>query len=76
MFWLKRTCNHYPLTDSAYNATKDLKAFGKTVRYAGKTLLVAGVALDVLELGMSIDIGLKDADCNRFAKWSRSCESV
>ena len=68
MFWLKRICNHYPLTDSAYNATKDLKAFGKTVRYVGKTLLVAGVALDVLELDMFIDIGLKDADCNRLVR--------
>ena len=60
--WLKKNFNHYPLTDNAYNATKDLKAFGKTVRYAGRTLLIAGVALDTLELGMAIDKDLKDAD--------------
>lgn len=30
--WLKKNFNHYPLTDNAYNATKDLKAFGKNVR--------------------------------------------
>lgn len=60
--WLKKNFNHYPLTDNAYNATKDLKAFGKNVRYAGRTLLIAGVALDTLELGMAIDKDLKDAD--------------
>ena len=54
--------NHYELSDDAYNAVKDLKSFGKKVRVAGKVLLVAGVALDVLELGTTIDADLKDAD--------------
>ena len=54
--------NHYLLSDSAYDRLKDLKNVGKKVRIAGKALLVAGVALDTLELGTTIDADLKDAD--------------
>lgn len=54
--------NHYPLSDDAYNALKDLKSTGKKVRIAGKVLLVAGVALDVLELGTAIQEDLNDVD--------------
>ncbi|WP_312941479.1 hypothetical protein [Oscillibacter sp.] len=60
--WLQQRYNHYPLSDSAYDMLKDLKSAGKKVRVAGKVLLVAGIALDVLELGTTIDADLKDAD--------------
>ena len=59
---LQNRFNHYELSDDAYNALKDLKSFGKKVRVAGKVLLVAGIALDALELGTTIDGDLKDAD--------------
>lgn len=60
--WLQKQYNHYLLRDDAYAALKDLKATGKKVRVAGKILLVAGIALDALELGTTIDADLKDAD--------------
>lgn len=60
--FIQKQFNHYPLTDDAYNALKDLKDVGKKVKIAGKVLLVAGAALDALELGMAIDSDLKDAD--------------
>ena len=60
--WFQKQYNHYPLDDNAYNAVKDLEGFGKKVRVAGKVLLVAGIALDALELGTTIDADLKDAD--------------
>lgn len=60
--WLQKQYNHYPLSDGAYDALKDLKATGKKVRIAGKVLLVAGIALDALELETTIDADLKDAN--------------
>jgi len=60
--WIRKKYNHYPLDDRAYNALKDLPTAGKKVRIAGKVLLVAGVALDVLELGLAVNADLKDAD--------------
>ena len=60
--WIQKKYNHYPLDDRAYNALKDLPSAGKKVRSAGKVLLVAGVALDVLELGLAVNADLKDAD--------------
>lgn len=60
--WIQERYNHYPLSDDAYAAVKDLKALGKTVRIAGKVLLVAGVTLDAMELGMAIEADLNDAD--------------
>lgn len=60
--FIQKQYNHYPLTDDTYNALKDLKDVGKKVKIAGKVLLVAGAALDALELGMAIDADLKDAD--------------
>lgn len=60
--FIRKQFNHYPLTDEAYNALKDLKDVGKKVKIAGKVLLVAGAVLDALELGMAIDADLKDAD--------------
>lgn len=60
--FIRKQFNHYPLTDEAYNALKDLKDVGKKFKIAGKVLLVAGAVLDALELGMAIDADLKDAD--------------
>ena len=54
--------NHYPLDDAAYNAVKDLREFGKEVRVAGRRLLIAGIALDALELGLAAIEDLTDAD--------------
>ena len=59
---LRERYNHYPLTDDAYNALKDLEGTGKKVKIAGKVLLVAGIALDALELGLAVEADLKDAD--------------
>lgn len=60
--FIQKQYNHYPLTDDAYNALKDLKDIGKKVKIAGKVLLVASATLDALELGIAIDADLKDAD--------------
>lgn len=60
--WLQRQYNHYPLKNEAYDVLKDLKSTGKKVRIAGKVLLVAGAALDALELGTAINEDLKDTD--------------
>ena len=54
--------NHYPLDDAAYNAVKDLREFGKEVRVAGRRFLIAGIALDALELGLAAIEDLTDAD--------------
>ncbi|MEG0780891.1 MAG: hypothetical protein RR426_09835, partial [Oscillospiraceae bacterium] len=59
---LQSRFNHYQLDDKAYDVLKDLKATGKKVHVAGKVLLVAGTALDALELGTAIDADVKDAD--------------
>ena len=59
---IRKSYNHYPLSDDAYNILKNMEGTGKTVRVAGKILLVAGVALDALELGIAIDKDLKDTD--------------
>ena len=60
--FLVKHYNHYPLDDIAYNAIKDLQDFGKKVRVAGRRLLIAGVALDALELGLAIIADLNDGD--------------
>ena len=60
--FIRARYNHYPLTDTAYDILKDLENTGKKVRIAGKVLLVAGIALDALELGLAVDSDLKDAD--------------
>ena len=53
--------NHYPLSDEAYDLLKNLDDTGKKVRIGGRVLLVAGVVLDILELGKSINNDLHDA---------------
>ncbi|MBQ4538194.1 MAG: hypothetical protein II995_01150 [Oscillospiraceae bacterium] len=60
--WVKNNYDHYPLSDSAYELLNDLKGTGKAVRISGKVLLVTGIALDTLELGLSIADDLKDED--------------
>lgn len=60
--WIRKRYNHYPLPDKAYQALSDLKRTGKKVRVAGKVLLVAGAALDALELYQAVEADLKDAD--------------
>lgn len=60
--WLHSRYNHYPLSDSAYKVLSDLDSTTKKIRIGGKILLVAGAALDALELGLAIDSDLKDAD--------------
>ncbi|MCI9331134.1 MAG: hypothetical protein HFG05_03025 [Oscillibacter sp.] len=60
--YLRGRYNHYPLSDGAYDALKDLTTTGKKVRIAGKVLLVAGAVLDAIELCLAIDSDLKDAD--------------
>lgn len=58
----KKRLNHYPLSEKAYNFLKNLDKAQKTVKIAGKVLLVCGLGLDVLELGMAIYDDLTDAD--------------
>ena len=60
--WVKSRYNHYPLSDNAYKILSDLKGTGKKVRIHGKVLLVAGIALDTLELGLSVADDLNDED--------------
>lgn len=60
--WLQKQYNHQGLDDFSYNHLKDLKNTGKVVRTAGKVLLVAGIALDALELGLTVYDDLHDAD--------------
>ncbi len=60
--WARARYNHYPLNDDAYKALSDLKGTTKKVRFGGKVLLVAGIALDALELGLAINSDLKDVD--------------
>ena len=73
---IRKSYNHYPLSDDAYNILKNLKGTGKTVRVAGKTLLVAGVALDALELGIAIDKDLKDTDKKLGKKTVSTAEKI
>ena len=58
----ERRKGHIPLSNKTYNAIKDLKKVGRVVRIGGRTLLVAGIALDALELGRAIEADLKDVD--------------
>lgn len=60
--WLQQQYNHYPLSDDAYKVLSNLEETGKVVRKAGRVLLVAGIALDALEMGTAIYNDLNDAD--------------
>ena len=74
--WLKGRYNHYPLDDVTYNAVKDLQKFGKKVRIAGKVLLIAGTALDVVEVGLATIEDLTDTDGKLGKKTLSSAVSV
>ena len=54
--------NHTEISDDAYRVLKDFDGVAKKVRVAGKILLVAGAALDALELYQTIEGDLHDAD--------------
>lgn len=54
--------NHTEISDDAYRVLKDFGGVAKKVRVAGKILLVAGAALDALELYQTIEGDLHDAD--------------
>ena len=60
--WIQGRYNHYALSDDAYNILKNLEKSGKVVRIAGRVLLVAGAALNALEIGTAINSDLNDAD--------------
>jgi len=60
--WFLGKFNHRQLSEGAYNVLKDFDGAAKKVRVGGKVFLVGGIALDALELGMTIDADLKDAD--------------
>ena len=54
--------NQTEISDDAYRVLKDFDGVAKKVRVAGKILLVAGAALDALELYQTIEGDLHDAD--------------
>ena len=60
--WLYKKLEHYPLTEDAYHFLKNLCNVQKVVKIAGRILLVAGLALDALEIGLTIYDDLHDAD--------------
>lgn len=60
--WLYKKLEHYPLTEDAYHFLKNLGNVQKVVKIAGRILLVAGLALDALEIGLTIYDDLHDAD--------------
>lgn len=54
--------NHKEISEDAYHVLKDLDGTAKKVRTAGRVLLVAGAALEALELYQTIESDLNDAD--------------
>ena len=63
--WQKRLASkldHAEISKEAYDILKDFQHSAKVVRIAGRVLLVAGAALDALELCNVIDGDLHDAD--------------
>jgi len=54
--------NHKEISEDAYKILKNFDGVAKKVRIGGKVLLVAGTALDALELCNTIDGDLHDAD--------------
>lgn len=54
--------DHMEISKEAYDILKDFQQSAKVVRIAGRILLVAGLALDALELCSTIDDDLHDAD--------------
>lgn len=60
--FLNKYLNHKPISKSTYIRFKNFTKAGKVVRIGGKTLLVAGLLLDTLELGNAVIDDLNDAD--------------
>lgn len=60
--WMQGRYNHFKISDDAYRVLSHLEKTGKIVRIAGKVLLVAGAALDALEIGATMQQDLNDAD--------------
>lgn len=54
--------DHMPISKNAYDILKNFDKSAKTIRVAGRVLLVAGIVSDTLAIGMTIDADLKDAD--------------
>ena len=54
--------NHTEISEDAYRLLKDFDGTCKKVRTAGRVLLVAGLALEALELYQTIESDLHDAD--------------
>ena len=54
--------NHIEISEDAHRILKDFDGVEKKVRIAGRVLLVAGAALDTLELYQTIENDLHDAD--------------
>lgn len=54
--------DHAEISKEAYDILKDFQSSAKVVRIAGRVLLVAGAALEALELCNVIDEDLHDAD--------------
>jgi len=54
--------DHMEISKEAYDILKDFQHSAKVVKIAGRIFLVAGAALDALELANTIDNDLHDAD--------------
>ncbi|MPM27254.1 hypothetical protein SDC9_73764 [bioreactor metagenome] len=54
--------DHMEISKEAYDILKDFQYSAKVVKIAGRIFLVAGAALDALELANTIDDDLHDAD--------------
>ncbi|MBU5627826.1 complement resistance protein TraT [Oscillibacter sp. MSJ-2] len=54
--------NHTEISYDAFQVLRNFDGVAKKIRIAGKVLLAAGVALDVLELSRTIEDDLQDAD--------------
>ena len=54
--------DHKEISESTYLKLKNFENAAKSVRIAGKVLLVMGIALDILELGTAIYDDIKDSD--------------
>lgn len=59
---LAENLNHTEISKEAYDLLKNFENAGRVVQIGGRVLLVAGVALDALELCSTIDDDLHDAD--------------
>ena len=59
---LAKGLDHVEISENAYRVLKNFNDTAKIVRAAGKVLLVAGAALDALELYQTVQDDLQDAD--------------